>query len=202
MNWPKLTTASGLASCLMVLAGCAVRAPVSPTAVEKMPIAQWSIPAFPERWQLNGRAALQLKEQALSASVQWRERPAHYRIDLRGGLGAGNIRVVGDDTQVVLTRADGERLTASNPEELIRATTGYELPISLLRWWVTGRPAPWLEGEVVVDADGRAQWLEQAGWQVVFDRYTAQSGYALPGRLALSRHHVEVRFAIQSWQLQ
>ena len=166
-----------------------------------MPLANWSVASFPSHWQLTGRAALRMDDQAVSASLRWQTQASQYQIDLRGALGAGSLRLVGQTDEATLTTGEGEQFTATNAQELVRATTGYELPVGLLRWWVTGRPAPWLGGRVVLDTEQRAQVIRQGGWEITYDRYQMRAGYALPGRVSVQREDVEVRLVIRQWQL-
>ena len=185
----------------IVLGGCAIQPPSAPSAGKRIAVADWSVASFPTQWQLTGRTALRIDDEAVSASLHWQTQARQYQIDLRGALGSGSLRLVGDANSATLTTAEGEQFTATNAQELVRATTGYELPVGLLRWWVTGRPAPWLTGHVVVDAQQRAQVIRQGGWEVTYDRYEMRSGYALPGRLSVQREGVEVRLSIRTWQL-
>lgn len=183
------------------VSGCAVQPPSAPLADRSIALSDWSVASFPAQWQLAGRAALRIDDQAASASLRWQAQAGQYQIDLRGALGAGSLRLVGDAHSATLTTAEGEQFSAANAQELVRATTGYALPVELLRWWVTGRPAPWLTGRVVLDAQQRAQVIRQGGWEVTYDRYAMRSGYALPGRVSVQREGVEVRLSIRTWQL-
>ena len=190
-----------LAAMLLALAlgGCAVRPPASEVASGWQPMGAWTVPVAPPRWQANGRVSLRLDDRAATASIRWHEADGQYRIELRGALGAGRLRVAGGPEGVTLTLADGEQHSADNPAELVRAVTGYELPVGFLRWWITGQPVPWLDGEVRLDRAGRAVALRQGGWQVSLGERRMAAGYALPGRVEVSRDGVQVRLAIRDW---
>lgn len=183
------------------VAGCAVQPPSAPSIDKSIALSNWSVASFPAQWQITGRTALRIDDQAVTASLRWQTKAMQYQIDLRGALGAGSLRLVGDASSATLTTAEGEQFSATNAQELVRATTGYALPVELLRWWVTGRPAPWLAGRVVLDSEQRAQVIRQGGWEVSYDRYEMRAGYALPGRVSVRREGVEVRLSIRSWQL-
>jgi len=197
----SLPRSLGVLLLMVGLSGCAIQPPSAPSVDRGIPLSDWASTGFPDQWQLTGRTALRIDDEAMSATLQWQQRALQYQIDLRGALGAGSLRLVGDADQATLSTSDGERFRAANAEELVRATTGYTLPVGLLRWWVTGRPAPWLEGWVVLDDQQRAEVIRQGGWTITYDRYQSRAGTALPGRVSVQRDGVEVRLSIRRWQL-
>ncbi len=184
------------------LSACAIQPPAPVFDTEPQSIAEWNLPEAPERWRLTGRLSLRLVDAGASASVDWEQMHEAYTIDLRGALGAGSLRIQGGANGVTLQSADGERYQADSPSELVRAFTGYSLPVRFLRWWVLGQPVPWLNGHVALDAQGRAQVLWQDGWQVRMDRYQLLTPrYALPERISIERGDVRVRLLVRDWQI-
>lgn len=187
---------------LVILAGCAVQPPGPEEAVKSLSVEAWQAPPRPDAWTLTGRVSLQIDDEAGTASVRWQTSAAGYRLDLRGALGAGRIRLISEGQGVTLVTADGERHVAGNAAELVRAFTGYALPVGFLRWWVTGQPVPWLGGEVDLDAEGRPVALRQGDWRVRYADATQRDGYLLPGRVEVRRGDgVRVRLIIREWRL-
>ncbi len=188
-----------MAVMLLGLAGCAVQPPAPDAVGDWQAINAWQAPAAPAHWRLEGRVSLRIDNRAATAGIRWRETGSGYRIDLRGALGAGRLRVLGTGAGVTLITADGKRHEADSPAELVRAVTGYELPVAFLRWWVVGQPVPWLPGRVRADNAGRASQLEQAGWQIRYGDGVVADGYPLPGRIEVRRDGVAVRVAVRDW---
>lgn len=184
------------------LAACAVQPPESNPTAESLSVAAWEPPEAPGAWTLSGRASLAFDDEAGTASLRWQESTEGYQLDLRGALGSGRLRLVGQADTVTLTTADGEQYTASSPTELVRAVTGYNLPVGLLRWWVRGQPVPWMDGEVSLDAQGRAVALDQGGWRVRYARYARQAGYWLPARVEVRHEAIQMRLVIRDWQVE
>lgn len=192
------------AAALMLLCGlvtaCAVRPP-QPTATDNsVAVETWTPSPVPAAWRLSGRTSLRLEDEGVTATVVWDQSGSEYRIDLRGAFGAGSLRIVGDDDVVRLTTADGERYTADSPRELVRAVTGYDLPVSFLRYWVTGRPVPWLDGRVTPDSAGLPSVIRQSGWRVTYEAFRSVGRYRLPDRVAVAREGMSVRIAIGDWE--
>jgi len=187
---------------LITLSACAVRPPAPHVTGEWQAIEAWQAAPMPSDWLLDGRVSMTAEDQSATVSIRWHEMADGYQIDLRGALGAGRVRVTGEEGQAVLATADGQRHSAGSPAELMQAVTGYDLPVEFLRWWVVGQPVPWLDGRVRVDEAGRALAMQQAGWDVRYDDYQLADDHPLPGRIAVSRNDIGVRLAVQQWDIQ
>ncbi len=182
-----------------LLAGCALR-PAAPVAeLREVAAARWTAPTTPESWQLRARAALAIDEEGGTASLVWRQTPSDYRIDLRGALGAGSLRLQGGTDGVVLTTAAGERYAAQDARTLLAEVSGYDLPVDYLRYWLMGQPAPEIGGSVLIDQQGRVRRIEQAGWQVQLTDYQAHSGFSLPGRITASGKGARLTLLVRDW---
>jgi outer membrane lipoprotein LolB len=197
----RLRTLLIIGLCLLVTA-CAVRPPQPSGSEAGMALEQWTPATPPGSWRLSGRASLQLDGEGATASLGWAQADAGYRIDLRGAFGAGSLRVTGDDEGVELLTADGERYTAESPRELVRAVTGYDLPVSFLRHWVTGHPVPWLSGRVRLDAAGHPVMIRQGEWRIAYEGFRSVAGHDLPERLAVERGATSVRIVIGDWRIR
>lgn len=80
--------------------------------------------------------------------------------------------------------------------------TGYQVPVSALRYWLRGLDAPGPEVERLdLDPAGRPERLHQAGWEVVYRDWSQTNGLPLPRRLDISRGEDSVRVVIRDWSL-
>ena len=183
----------------LLATGCAVRPPAPEASDDSVRLTDWTPPPAPAEWQLDGRTSLRLGEEGATASVTWRQDEAAYRIDLRGAFGAGSLRISGAADGVTVRTADGERYHAESPRELVRAVTGYDLPVGFLRFWVTAQPVPWLEGRVTLDDAGRPGVIRQGGWRVTYENFESVSGYSLPGRVAVTKAETSIRMVVRNW---
>jgi outer membrane lipoprotein LolB len=135
-----------------------------------------------------------------SATLRWRQEPQDYQIRLSGPFGQGAVRVDGTADGVVLRTGDGHRRSAANAEQLIAAELGAEVPVSLLRYWLLGRPAPEIEvDELHLDNDGLLQELSQAGWAISYQDYEIHEAGLLPTRLRIERGQNKARFVLGGW---
>jgi outer membrane lipoprotein LolB len=153
-----------------------------------------------EEWRTSGRVAVQVPDDGWSASLRWRQKAQDYQIRLSGPFGQGAVRVDGTAGGVVLRTADGRRRHAANAEQLIAAELGAEVPVSLLRYWLLGRPAPAIKvDELQLDADGLLQELSQAGWAISYQDYETHKAGLLPVRLRIGRGQSKARFVLGDW---
>ena len=150
----------------------------------------------------NGRFAITVTEvsgqqQAVQGGFTWRDDGRRYQLDLTNPLGSTEARVEGEPGHAILTKADGTRLQADNPDALADEALGGPVPVSSLRDWLRGRLAGDAQAAGVQrDAQGRPTAFEQDGWQARLSRYDAQG----PGLLVLQRtepgRRIMVRLAI------
>ncbi len=155
-------------------------------------------------WAVSGRAAVQADGESVSLSLRWREeRPDAYVLDLSGPFGAGAVRITGSARHATLEDGRGEAVTAARPEALLAAHTGRYLPVSALRYWMVGIPAPQLplDGESL-DSRGRPEHLEQDGWDVRYYGWDEVDGLYLPRRVDLQKGAKRVRVALTGWEVE
>jgi outer membrane lipoprotein LolB len=181
----------------LLLAGCAT---LPPAPAGDWPARRAALQAL-EQWALFGRVAVARGADGFSGGVQWRQQGTVAEIDVRGPLGAGAIAIRQDGDTLVVTDADGRNLDGEAAREATAAYVGAPLPLAELRYWLLGIPAPGSPFSETLDATQQLSALEQAGWQVRYERYALQDGIRLPTRMELKAGTVRLRFVVSSWRL-
>ena len=177
---------------VLLLAGCAT-----------LPVPESSQSAAAlTAWQLNGRVSLTRGEEGWHAGLYWKTRADTFYLKISGPLGQGGFQLNGDARGVVLVDADGQRYAAQDADTLLAQVTGWQLPITGLRYWIRGLPAP-AAGQVQLSHDeaGRLRHLEQSGWDINYQRYQLVGDVFLPTKLQLVQADVSVRVVIDQWEL-
>lgn len=153
-------------------------------------------------WRASGRAAITTPEESVTLSMEWSQIDDAYRLDMRAPMGAGSFRLQGDDQGVILRTSEGDTETAGDAGELLSRYTGLDLPVDVLPWWLRGLPAPEPAVDALeLDAKGRVERMEQAGWEVTYDGYDARGGPVdLPVRLRFEGPGVTLRAHLRSWE--
>jgi len=184
------------------LAACAAPEPVAPSDRRAAAEAHQRWLEGLSQWRASGRVAVEVPGDGWSATLLWLQRKRDYRIQLSGPFGQGAVRIDGDSSGVTLRTADGRVARAPGAEELMAQELGAQVPVTVLRYWLTGRPAPRHPvTHRLLDDDGRLRELDQAGWQVRYTEYVDSEGGALPARIAIGRDDTHARFLISRWQL-
>jgi outer membrane lipoprotein LolB len=188
-----------IAGCLVPLAlgGCAALQPV-----EQDLLPPGAFPDY-ESWQFRGRVSLTRGEEGWHAGVNWQEESGIYDLRLSGPLGQGAVQVRGRTGLVQLTAANGQVIIANDADALVADVTGWEFPVSGIRYWVRGLPAPAPEPQAIVHRDetGLLKRLEQSGWDIEYTRFEAIGGWHWPTRLRLTNEGLVVRLVIDAWVL-
>ncbi|MGD2113070.1 MAG: lipoprotein insertase outer membrane protein LolB, partial [Gammaproteobacteria bacterium] len=162
----------------LLLAGCAGR-PVLDTD-RATPAAMPPVTEYPV-WRLRGRTSLVRGEQGWHAGMHWSEADGHYRLNLSGPLGQGAVQIDGEADGIIrLQTADGVEYTAQDVDTLVEAVTGWRFPVSGIRYWVRGVPAPGPFVRADRDASGRLEHLLQDGWDIRYSRYRTVAGRDWP----------------------
>lgn len=181
----------------LVLAGCASqpRLPVEPATVFDAAIPEYAA------WGLRGRVSLVRGEQGWHAGMRWDEAAGSYHLNLAGPLGQGAVQIDGDTTagMVRLQTADGQEYATRDADALVMSVTGWQLPVTGLRYWVRGIPAPGGEARFTTDEQGRLVRLEQDGWDIRYNRYQALAGHDWPTRMRLKTEDISVTLVVDEW---
>ena len=129
-------------------------------------------------WQINGKIGIRAPQDSGSATLFWLQRQDYYDIRLSGPLGGGAARLTGRPGDILLEVSNRGRFRAESPEALLQEQLRLDLPVSNLLWWIRGLPAPESRSRITLDEQSHLAQLEQDGWQVEYQRYTEQNGYA------------------------
>lgn len=189
----KSLTLLALVATLGVTSGCQTMhaKPTSPTtgqALSKPPVSPVT-PAKLDSFMINGKigvttAATENREaQAGSAFYAWGQQNERFAIELMGALGIGKTNIDYDGQTATLVSEKAGTLTANSPDELLQKATGWQVPISQLPYWISGRSAPSDTGQQL-DVDGRLVAAINGNWT---GEFSYANGQSLPNKIT-ARH--------------
>lgn len=154
-----------------------------------------------QTWDLKGLIAIRQGNNAVSANLQWQQQHHNYHISLFGPLGSHSYELNGRPGRVELASGNGQRRTASSPEQLLAQEAGWQLPISNLYYWVRGIPVPDLAAQKKLDRYNHLIQLKQQGWDIQYLRYTSVGKLDLPSKIFLNNPALNVKIVISQWVL-
>lgn len=159
-------------------------------------------------WDIRGRLALRSADEGFQVSLHWIRDQHVHRIDLTGPLGGGRVRLTQDKNGAELRDANEKLYRDSSVRQLLARTTGWDVPLEGLNFWVLGLPAPEAATKSQLDRWGRLMVLEQQGWEIRFLEYARQGAHELPTRVFVKRVSgamgdttLEVRLVVEKWSL-
>ena len=103
---------------------------------------------------------------------------------------------------IVRQGEDTRSWNLSDPDALVRST-GWDLPLGALPYWLKGLPAPEMEiqdMELGVDP-ALLRMLQQDDWKITYETYADYGSLRLPTRLQIHRRDTSVRLIIRDWQV-
>lgn len=157
------------------------------------------------QWSLAGRVSLDDGEDGGSGKLKWIVNPTSSTLDFFAAMGRGAWHLEIGDEIVTLSDAQGVH-TAPDIQTLLEQKLGWPVPVQALQYWTRGLYAPGLVQASQIDSQGLLTQLQQFGWTIDFDRYSAVDSVAvkgefLPGRLEAIHGEYRVKMVISSWQL-
>ncbi|MDL0430628.1 lipoprotein insertase outer membrane protein LolB [Marinobacter sp. TBZ242] len=193
----------------LILGGCtSLQVDPLPEGLTEQPPASWNeyrarLNQF-QQWELTGKLAVRQPSDSGTAVINyWNQNQEAYELALSSSfLGMGRTTIEGMPGFVELTLPDGEQYQSGNPEALIEAATGWQLPINSLTWWIRGLPGPDGDYRLFFDDQDRLAVIRQKGWEIRYDRWQAFiEGYpSLPARVTAVKGEKRVRLAVTSWR--
>ena len=206
MTRARWTTA--LALLALALGGCATQGvrPVAPglpaaEAEARQSERDLALARHPQ-WNLQGRVAVSANGHGGSGRIDWQQDGLRYQVALSAPVTRQSWRLSAHDGLATLEGLEGGARSGPDAAALLRAATGWEIPVDALSAWARGARAP-ARGPAQVDygADGQLATLRQDGWTLRYADWQPQSGLdvVLPHRLEAVRGDARVRLVIDAW---
>lgn len=201
---------TSLLALLLVIGGCAsINLEPLPEGLTEQQPSDWSLQQQRlddlTQWRLTGKLAVRQPTDSGTAIVNhWRQSGNAYDIGLSSAfLGMGSTRLQGTPEFIELTMPGGDRYQSGNPEALVEAATGWQLPLGNLTRWVKGMPGGDGGYRLLFDDQGQLALIRQQGWEIRYDRWeNFIEGYpTLPARLTAVKGDKRVRLVISNWQV-
>jgi len=198
-------------ACLITLmfAGCTrIQLQPLPDGMTSQPPADWATRSLQlsrfNHWELAGKLAVRQPSDSGTAIInRWQQQGEHYQLALSSSfLGMGSTHLSGQPGYLELTLTNGDTYRSAEPENLVLAATGWQLPVNSLSWWVRGLPAPEGHYRLLYDDQQQLAMIEQGGWEIRYDRWQhfIEDLPLLPARITALKDSKRVRIVITDWQ--
>lgn len=135
--------------------------------------------------------------------IKWRQSLKTYHIELSDPFGRVLIRLDGNDDSLQAQtpgtppiHADPQQFIALMVNESKQQSVFNALTPTLLRHWVTGRPAPNVAATIV----GKQQF-EQQGFHIISHQWRQTDIGYLPSLIIIEQGDIKLRLVIRNWQM-
>ncbi|NMT64105.1 outer membrane lipoprotein LolB [Marinobacter orientalis] len=192
----------------LIMGGCtSLQVDPLPEGLTEQPPSGWSeerarLQQF-QQWELSGKLAVRQPSDSGTAVINyWKQDGEAYELALSSSfLGMGRTTLEGVPGFIELTLPGGDRYQSGDPEALIEAATGWQLPINSLTWWIRGLPGPDGDFRLFFDDQEQLAVIRQQGWEIRYDRWQPFiEGYPpLPARLTAVKGEKRVRLVVSNW---
>jgi outer membrane lipoprotein LolB len=191
-----------LISCALFLSACANKPHPRSIALSNHEANLASI----NQWQLSGKLGIKTPEESGSLSLRWHQQSDSYEISLTSPLGQKSFLISGDLSQVTFKEKGKPSITGRSPEALLKKTTGWNLPLTELNYWIRGLPAP--KGnvkQITPNAIGLIEQLEQSDWVIDYPFYHSIQNQDqliyLPKKIVIQHKDFRLTLVIREWKL-
>ena len=152
-------------------------------------------------WQMRARLHTENPGGRQTVWVHWRQEGEQYSVRLSDLLGRTALLLEGGDGQALLKRPGQDPVRAASAEEALQHALGWAVPVSQLRYWLLGIPAPGLQTAAQRVESGVLVELQQFGWHLQFSDYRKVDELRLPDLLQGERDGLRISLTVSHWYL-
>ncbi|MDI1254448.1 lipoprotein insertase outer membrane protein LolB [Thermomonas sp.] len=158
-------------------------------------------------WTMLGRVALSNGKDGGSGRIEWTQGAGRTEVTLSAPVTRQSWTLTADADGVALEGVSGGPLRGTDAGQLLRQSTGWEIPVAALGCWLRGAPAEsgaMGEASSVFGIDTRLLRIEQGGWVIDYSNWQPDpdSGVELPTRINAEQASNRVRLVVDRWDKQ
>lgn len=155
-------------------------------------------------WVMSGRVALSNGKDGGSGRIEWTQGAGRTQVTLSAPVTRQSWTLTADANGVALDGVANGPLRGSNAGQLLRESTGWEIPVEALGCWLRGAPAdvdPMGAAKAMYGHDRHLLRLVQGGWVIDYTNWQLDpaSGVDLPTRINAEQANNRVRLVVDRW---
>lgn len=150
-----------------------------------------------ESWNMRGAVGIKLMQNNVMAHFFWQQSNDDYDITVYTPLNLSSVKIIGNPKKVMLWRSSSDQVTAKTPEILMYQQLGWYLPLSNMRYWILGMPAPNVPYHAKFDAYHHVIFLQQEGWKINYDNFVTTQDVDLPYKIIMTNADIEIKLVIK-----
>lgn len=151
-------------------------------------------------WQEQGMLSYREGKKGFSAAYVWQNASNQYTIQVIAPLGAWRAKLNVAGSSATLSTSDGKVLQAKDPLALMEENLDWSIPVTYLRYWLWGVPAPDAPFTAQNNTQHDVTHLTQAGWSIDYLSYQNFSLARLPTKIVLMQDEKKITLVIENFQ--
>lgn len=157
-----------------------------------------------QTWAMSGRVALSNGKDGGSGKIEWTQGGGRTQVTLSAPVTRQSWTLSADAGGVTLEGVSDRPLHGDDAGQLLRQSTGWEIPVAALGCWLRGAPAD-IDGmgqaNAIFGIDQRLLRIEQGSWIISYSNWQADpaSGVELPTRINAEQASNRVRLVVDRW---
>lgn len=157
-------------------------------------------------WFILAQVSLTTEDKAYHFNTQWQQDVDQYKLRFEAPLASGAIELKGDQDGAELRLNNDKSYRGTDPEQLIRQVTPFNIPVIGLNSWVRGIAHRQSQNQIEINANGTTKNIQQDGWLIEYKDWEttqiAKSEYQMPSDIRLTHPTMHIRIRPSSWQPQ
>jgi outer membrane lipoprotein LolB len=152
-------------------------------------------------WRMEGRIGVQTSEDAWQANLFWDHDAAQDRLRVSGPLSQGMVSIIVQKDLIYINEGNGVTELSRNPDAKLRERLGFAVPLSSLRYWMLGIPAPGLPYDPIREGDDSPSGFRQSGWAIRVERFINVGSRTLPQKMLVEGSGVRLKIVTDNWEI-
>jgi outer membrane lipoprotein LolB len=155
-----------------------------------------------KHWIIKGKIGIRSPKSIDSAVInQWQQNDDHFLLDLSSTLfGLGATRIQGDNTYLMIQRSGEKPVFSTQPDALMKAETGWFLPLRQIPYWIKGLAAPGSTFSRTFSEKNHPYLLKQDNWQVQYSHFKQYGEVFLPSKIKFTRGGFKITIIARQWE--
>lgn len=151
------------------------------------------------KWRVHGRLGISNGQEGGSAGFVIHD-TSDGQLRLNLSATGGRWRLLADAEGAELEGSKVPLSRAREPEPLVQDALGWYLPVTLMRDWLRGIPAP-AGAQLSFSENGALSALDHADWHIEYQRFREVDGVWLPQKVVARSGPYKVSVVVLGWQL-
>jgi len=153
-------------------------------------------------WKLEGRIAVKAGNEGWNANLFWEHEGGQDRLRIYGPFSQGAVSIIVQSDLVYINEGNGVVTSSSDPDDLLKKKLGFVVPLRSLRYWVLGLPAPDIDYQAKVDAEGGFTGFEQQAWVLGFENFEKVANFIMPQKITILGNVVRLKLVVDEFVIK